>query len=314
MNAKQAKAIPLANLLQRMGYDIKGRSKGGVELHYLSPWRAESKPSLFVNHVKNVWYDHGEGEGSNTLEFAIIYLEKMGKPHRVKDALTWLSYTMGYQPSSFSFSQQTFTSPDLSGDLELIKVAPLRSKTIFAYLGQRGISQQLAQQYFVLVQYQNNAKPLQGGYYGFGQKNVAGGYEVRSATTKQTFKSALIKRDITVHSGRVGEGVCVFEGMLDHLSLLVFLNAPKLNNDTIILNGASCYARAKDYVLEKGYNKIDLFLDNDKTGDKTTAKFIEMFGDYATDHRYLYAEYKDMNEALQAGYIPSFKVPPQQES
>lgn len=317
MNIEQAKKIPLVDLLRRLGCEIKRSERGGTELSYVSAWRTESTPSLYVNKVKNVWFDHGENEGGHTLDFAVTYLEKTGKPHSKKEALQWLSQTMGYKSYTFSFSsssQKEISEPvEPSRDLNLIGVAPLKSKRIFEYLAGRGIKKDLAQCYFKLVRYQNTKKPLEGGYYGFGQKNIAGGYEVRSATTKQTFKSALIKRDITFHSGRVGEGVCVFEGMLDHLSLLAILNAPKLNNDTIILNGASCYARAKAYILEKGYEKIDLFLDNDKTGDKVTAKFIETFGNIATDHRHLYAEYKDMNEALQDGHDPTFGASPSQE-
>lgn len=298
MNANQAKSIPLTDLLQRMGYAVKARSKGGAELHYLSPWRAESKPSLFVNQVKNVWYDHGEGEGSNTLDFVIVYLEKTGQPHSVSYALSWLSETMGHQ--SFSFSEPPNIIP--KSDLKLIKVAPLRSKTIFAYLAQRGIPPQLAQRYFVLVQYQNNAKPRQGGYYAFGQKNLSGGFEIRVATDKAKFKSSINGKDITLHQGRVGGKVSIFEGMLDHVSLLVLLNNVQLNSDAMILNSLASYDRAREYILSQGYTQLDLFLDNDTAADKTTQKFLLDFSKCATDHRHLYKDFKDLNKALMEGH------------
>ena len=218
---------------------------------------------------------------------------------------------MGYNSYSFSFSvQEKFKeTQEPNRDLELLKVAPLRSKKIFQYLYKRGIPKAIAQKYLCLVQYQNKKRPREGGYYAFAQKNKSEGYELRAATDQNKFRSALIKKDITVHRGRVGEGVCVFEGMLDHLSMLAILDNECLNNDVIILNGASLYERAKEHILEKGYSKIDLFLDNDETGDKVTAKFIEAFGSHAADHRHTYEDYKDLNEALRNGEPPSFAPP-----
>ncbi len=54
-------------------------------------------------------------------------------------------------------------------------------------------------------------------------ENEGGGYKIRSASDQYKFKSALIKRDITVIRGRGVErkSVSVFEGMTDFLSLLV---------------------------------------------------------------------------------------------
>lgn len=317
MNANQAKQIPLADVLERIGCNVKIREKGGTELAYLSPWRAESRASLYVNTVKNVWFDHSEDEGGNTLDFAIMYLEKTGKLSSVKAALNWLTDTMGYRSDTFSFFSSQQKAPlrfdEPSRDLKVLGIAPLRSGKIFQYLKERGISKNIAQEYLCLVQYQNIKKPRKGGYYGFGQRNIGGGYEVRAATDQKKFKSALITRDITVHFGRLGEGVCVFEGMLDHLSMLAILSNIRLNNDVIILNGASCYEKAKRYILEKGYSKIDLFLDNDDTGNKVTTKFIEAFGKHTVDHRYLYEGFKDLNEALQKGQPPQFRLNPKLE-
>ena len=59
MNIQQAISIPLKDLLDRMGCEVKGRSNGGKELRYLSPWRAESEPSLYYNIVIYKWHDHG---------------------------------------------------------------------------------------------------------------------------------------------------------------------------------------------------------------------------------------------------------------
>jgi hypothetical protein len=194
--------------------------------------------------------------------------------------------------------------------LELVKVLPIRSKTIINYLNGRGIPSELAQSYLKLVQYRNTARPNDPIRYGFGQKNRSGGYEVRSAldTVKGKFKTAINGRDITIHKGSdpSGVGICIFEGFLDHLSLLVYLGADRLRGDALILNATSSYNRAAAYLKENSYERIDLFLDNDDAGRQTASNFAEEFGDAVIDRSSSYSKHTDLNEGLQAGHQLDF--------
>ena len=163
-----------------------------------------------------------------------------------------------------------------------------------------------------MVQYRNNSQNASDRlYFGFGQKNLSGGWEVRSASDSQKgkFKSALIIRDITVHAGsEQGRGaVSVFEGVLDHLSLLEMIGVDQLRGDSIVMNALSSYNRTKAYIEEQGYTRIDLFLDNNASGEKVTLKFQEDFGDIVFDQSVLYHPHIDLNDCLVAGDIPSFR-------
>ena len=57
MNIQEAKAIPLADYLQCLGYSPVKRQ--GCNLWYKSPLRTESEPSFKVNTELNRWFDFG---------------------------------------------------------------------------------------------------------------------------------------------------------------------------------------------------------------------------------------------------------------
>jgi hypothetical protein len=333
MNTKQAKQLDLPKLMSRLGYEPVKVTKGGNELWYKSPFRQEKDPSFHTSYLggKWIWNDFGDiggtvidfvmrHEGFNQVKDALAFLTSMYQGHLFEKPPTRTRKSQS--PSLFSFQQQTSReaaskfSQGQSGDLfldrdlEFIGDKPLQSPLIFSYLNSRGISREVAIKYLRLVHYRNLKKTSQRPYFGFGQKNVSGGWEVRSATDdpKMKFKSALIARDITVHPGteQGRGGVSVFEGMLDHLSLLMMFGVKSLRGDALILNGLSSYGRAKAYIAEQGYTQIDLFLDNNNPGRETAQQFAEDFGDIVKDHSSAFAGYTDLNDALRAGFIPSF--------
>ncbi|MEN0051236.1 MAG: toprim domain-containing protein [Bacteroidota bacterium] len=328
MNSIQAKAIRLDELMARLGYEVKKVERGGQEYKYLSPFRSEKEASFNVNIKKNVWYDFGHTNGSHTLNFAIEYLKSKGRSGSVKEALAWLEEMMGSshtKKQSHTVQFNPSASPQKEGkidaatrQLEFVRASPITSKVIFTYLEGRGIVRELAKRYLLRIEYQNKNKPRKRPYFGFGQQNESRGYEIRSASDAPggKFKSALIQRDITVHKGsEPNNGICsIFEGMLDHLSLLMMLNVYQLRGDSIIMNALSSYDRTKAYIEEKGYTRIELFLDNDDSGQKAIQRFREDFGGMVFDHSSKFLPYKDLNEALQTGFIPDFthnENPPQ---
>lgn len=316
MNAKQARQIKMTDLMTKLGYDVKHIERQNSEYVYLSPLRAETTPSFKVSISRNLWFDFGEAEGGNTLDFALMYLQKHGRSSRVSDALQWLEDIIG-KPSQKSAQQFSFSSQNskpkssTSRTLEFVKDSPLKSDVILKYLSGRSISHRIAKRYLRVVNYRNTSQNASERlYFGFGQKSLSG-WEIRSAADgKGAFKSALIARDITVHPGtEKGRGaVSVFEGMLDHLSLLEILGIERLRGDAIILNSLSTYERAKAYILEKGYTRIDLFLDNNAAGQKGTARFKEDFGAIVTDYSPSYFPHEDLNDCLVAGDRPNFET------
>jgi len=234
----------------------------------------------------------------------------------------WISDRVDHKPDStnlFSFHRDAAAAapkdrhevPQKS-TLELVKVLPIRSKTILNYLNGRGIPSNLAQSYLKLVQYRNSARPNDPIRFGFGQRNNnnSNGYEVRSAldTEKGKFKTAINGRDITIHKGSDPSrgGISIFEGMLDHLSLLVYMGVERLRGDALVLNALSSYNRAAAYLVEAPYERIDLWLDNNDAGRKATSKFAEQFGDAVIDRSSSFAPHIDLNDALQARHKLDF--------
>ena len=86
MNAAQAKQIPMKALLASLGHQPAKERRG--ELWYLSPFRQESEPSFKINQERNIWYDFGEGEGGNVLDFTMRYYQV----NSIAEALSRLSH------------------------------------------------------------------------------------------------------------------------------------------------------------------------------------------------------------------------------
>ena len=60
MNIENANAVPLAEILEKMGQKPKKTTPNSIK--YLSPYRNEKTASFFV-FKDNRWWDYGTGEG-----------------------------------------------------------------------------------------------------------------------------------------------------------------------------------------------------------------------------------------------------------
>lgn len=314
MNTDQAKNIQLAELLQHMGYIPVKKERGGTELKFHSPFRDETDASFNVNLSKNAWFDFGLGKGGNTLDFAIEYLRSKNSPARVTDALSWLSGRSGglsfNQARSQSYNSLLDTqrgSDEQEGDThnrQLVYIRDLRltSKHVLSYLqNERSIPANLAQKYLRLVQYKNTAVARAGDkpFFAFGMKNRAGGWEIRAASDENPFKSALIKKDISLIKGQGSPGrIDVFEGMIDFLSWLVVTGRQNPEHDTLILHSLSGVTAAIEYIQQRSFNHIHLFVDNDASGDKAYERFVQEVSTQVIDERHHYTGQKDVNKYL----------------
>ena len=130
----------------------------------------------------------------------------------------------------------------------------------------------IARQYLKEVKYRNRESGKE--YFAFGMENQSGGYEVRVASDKYPFKSALIKRDISVIRGcRKDSGIAnVFEGMTDYLSLLTMMKTDQLAGDSIVMHSLASYDQTINFIKKVGYSNINTFLDNDRSGEGTYAE------------------------------------------
>lgn len=308
MNCKQAnESIRLSELMERLGYEVKKKERGNTEWRYLSPFRSEAEPSFYINTNQNCWFDHGEGEGSfSVVDFAQKYLQANGGGSSVQECLSWL-VSLGFgntQTRSFFPSEQqdneTFT-PEPPKDLEFIRAKDVSHPAIFQYLKGRGISEPLITHYLKEVQYRNLKKNKV--FFAFGIENRAGGFEIRSASDTPAFKSALIRRDISIIKGNPKKEekiLNVFEGTTDFLSLLSLLKTTRLNGDALLMHSLSSYSESIEFIQNETYSIVNLWLDNDTSGNKTTAKFIDDLDELTQDQSSRYTGYNDLNAYLKA--------------
>lgn len=86
-------------------------------------------------------------------------------------------------------------------------------------------------------------------------------------------------------------------GFFDFLAYLSFHNHSEPPFSVVVLNSGALKARAVAHILERKYDEVRLFLDNDQTGDAGTTYFQELLGTISVDDcRDQYHGFKDFNE------------------
>ncbi len=272
MNCVEAKKIDIIITLRNLGHNpIRETEK---EAWFLSPFRNESDPSFKVNKQKNVFYDFGIGLGGNLID---LLSKMLGS---VKDALDYLSENKTH----FSFHQQTFTSTKLNSCIKIDSVKPIQHFGLIDYLETRKISISAARAICKEVHFTLNDKK----YFSIGLKNNSEGWELRN----KYFKSGSSPKDISlINNGN--NSLAVTEGMFDMLSLISMNNSLMKNSDLLVLNSCSFSNRLNDFTDK--YKRINLYLDQDKTGRAIAQKFTAqqtVFHDCSN----LYTGFNDVNE------------------
>lgn len=277
MNIKQAKEIDLIAYLSKLGFEPA--YKRGNNAWYHSPLRNERTPSFAVNFKTNEWYDWGEGKGGNIIDFGILYhhcsveglLQKLEGPGVV--------YHQRQQPEKLQAEEN---------QIKVLSAHLISSWPLVKYLAERKITQDIADQYCKEVRYQLNDKT----YYAIGFRNNAGGYELRN----KYIKAASAPKDITwIDNG--SKSLTVFEGFFNFLSYRVLnRQQPPGTTNFLILNSTSFFEKSMS--IMQAHERVHLYLDNDKTGQKFTEKAILADREKFIDERKTYSQYGDLNDCL----------------
>ena len=128
-------------------------------------------------------------------------------------------------------------------------------------------------------------------YFALGFRNDSGGYEIRNSFVKL----CLGRKDITTINNQ-SKTLRMFEGFSDYLSFKVLEKTMEYEpSDYLILNSVSMLFRVKKQL--ESYKEIELFLDNDRTGDSAT-EILKKQNPNVSDERILYQNFKDLNEFL----------------
>jgi DNA primase len=300
MTCEQAKEIPIVELLRSC--NIQPDHIRGHDHWYLSPFRAEKKPSFKVNTSLNLYYDHGRGQGGD-----IIDLGKKLLGCDTKELLRRL------ESGDFSFHQQrsfdkpmpirqSVTPADNYGGIQITAIKDLGSNTaISGYLEFRAIDPSIARKFLREIYYDVGGK----NYFAAGFENRAGGYELRS----QYFKGSTSPKDIT-HIQNGAKSVCVLEGFMDFLSLISQRKPDTVKSDFIVLNSVALVDRGTS--IAKKYENVFIYPDNDSAGQKLIETFQQADIE-PVDLSPSYRQYKDLNEMLMAEKIPVNSLKKRQE-
>jgi DNA primase len=290
MNTQQAKAIPISQILSKMGFEPHHIVKG--EKWYLSPFRSETEPSFKLTANEKGFYDHGRGAGGNLLDFVMLYFNFS----TVSEALAKLDSLEGWQPVSRAAKQrEVLSEKDLDPPISISKIQQLQNRALIQYLQSRGIDPEIARPYVQEIYYTYSYRK----YFALAFPNRSGGYELRNPY----FKGAVGTKDITLANlterGAV-QTLLVFEGFMDALSALTHFKVRIFPHPALVLNSVAMRDRALETIRSSGATKIYLYLDNDPAGRDLTLYFQQkLAGVNVIDQSQLYKNYKDFNDMVE---------------
>jgi hypothetical protein len=292
MDYAQAKSIPLDQILDKI--NCKPTRTSGPDLFYLSPLRQERTASFHVNSNKNVWYDHGTGEGGGVIQFVCKYLEGCSLDCTEADARRWLKNM--FEGMAFIAPVKTPVTPKDDRKLIITHVQDIERPALIQYLDSRGIPLKVAKKYLKQVNVLN--QETKKSIFALGFKNDKGGYEIRN----KFFKGGSKPKYITFIRGEIPkpDGIHIFEGWPDYLTVIIReRDGQKFKDDTIILNSLSNLKKATPYIKGYGYRIAYTWMHNDEPGKAATVSLDNFFKtEEDLVHKpmnSIYAPYKDMN-------------------
>lgn len=273
MNCKQANAVPISSVLAYFSlFPSKKNARSAV---YFALDRNERTPSLLVDFSSNTAFDFGTGK-----KYDVVNIVQAVKRCSVGDALEFISKLGSIEPDAAADSKVS------KRDTVIQFVQTLKHPALLRYLARRMLlpmADDVSE-----VHYTNNDRK----YFGVGFKNDSGGYEVSNGLK---FKRCIGPKDITSFRGR-HDVLRVFEGWADYLSFRVLARPEDIkSSDFVILNSVSLANRVINGCGQ--YGSVELYLDNDLAGDRTTGNFCEVLPN-VSDMRVLYSDHKDLNEFL----------------
>lgn len=244
--------------------------------------REERTPSLSVDYNKNTAFDFGTGK-----KYDNVSIVQAIKRCSVSEALEYLERFDHSKPIQ-RFEKDMNQSP--KSNYQILEAKAVEHASLIQYLKSRKLESQISQ--LKEIHYELNER----NYFGIGFKNDSGGYEIRNPH----IKICLGKKDTTTIKNN-SNTLRIFEGFTDYLSFKILeKHLEKSPSDYLILNSVSMINRATDLV--KTYPNIELYLDNDRTGNEVTEILNRRFPE-AEDCRILYPNHKDLNEFLTVGNI-----------
>lgn len=283
MTFAEANKIKIVDFLTKSGIEPAFK-KGNKHWYRL---RNENTPSCVVDTENNTYHDFGGGgSGGGTVDL-VCWMENQ----KAFGALLVLSgYKNIPQPLSFKREKVKVIAESI---LKINHVQSLQNQALIQYLESRKIPFKIAKQYIEEAYYSITNKDTGEvkNYFAVAFRNDENGFELRS----KYFKGGTSPKTITTIPVNL-KSVNVFEGFMDYLSALVYYKTISPANTTIVLNSTSNIRHLYD--LLPNFSKINLYLDNDPTGIKTTSEIICRCPVAVNQSAIIYPEFKDFNEFI----------------
>lgn len=257
MADNQLSSFPIAQLLMALGA-CPGRHKDTFH----SPFREDKEASLHIDPDRNIWYDHGAGEGGGNVDLVMRC--------RGCSAREAAEYILSLpQAGAIQYPASEIDRPSRAESLSsrILLVVELQRPYLLDYLAQRKIPLRIARWYCkeVIIRSKNSCKTFEN----IGFPNNVGGYALKSpngfkSTTKGYITTIDTEGEFTkkITSGTV----TVFEGFFDFLSWLASEKRMYPTTDVVVLNSVAHVGLAVSYL--RLHNLIICCLDNDDAGRK----------------------------------------------
>ncbi len=282
MNIKEAKAIPLPELLARLGHQ-PSHTRGSA-LWYRSPLRVEHTPSFKVDAVKNVWFDFGIGRGGTNIDLVqALYGEDTRRTlGRIADLVSGLVSPLQLTPA-IPKSKEVIVP-------EIIRNGEIADQRLVQYLmRERHIPLDLARVYLRELEYRVGERT----YTALGFQNRSGGFELRNSI----WKGCIGSKDITTFEQPQRTDMVAFEGMFDFLSALAHHASTTPKANVLVLNSVALVERAGEYIATREIDRITTFFDHDEAGARARARLLELHANVPVhDGSGLYRGHNDYND------------------
>ena len=242
---------------------------------YFAIDREEKIPSLSVDFVKNKAFDFGNGKS-----YDLISIVQQINKCSVSEALKYLSKLDFTVQNELKYHEN---NTQISN--HILEIKEIQHPALIQYLKSRRAFEQKHR--IKEIHYELKGRK----FFGIGFQNNSGGFEIRNLHSK----ICLGKKDVTliVNDKKSKNEIVVFEGFFDYLTYRNLENSDNSNCDCLVLNSTAMLFKVEEKL--KQYEKISLFLDNDKNG-KLVKSTIQSQYRNVEDCSLIYHDFKDLNE------------------
>ena len=274
MNCEKIKQkVGIRAVLESFGiFPVKENPKTAF---YFALDREEKIPSLSVDFIKNKAFDFGDGNS-----YDVISIVQQINKCSVSEALKYLSKLDFTVQNELKYHEN---NTQISN--HILEIKEIQHPALIQYLKSRRAFEQKHR--IKEIHYELKGRK----FFGIGFQNNSGGFEIRNLHSK----ICLGKKDVTliVNDKKSKNEIVVFEGFFDYLTYRNLENSDNSNCDCLVLNSTAMLFKVEEKL--KQYEKISLFLDNDKNG-KLVKSTIQSQYRNVEDCSLIYHDFKDLNE------------------